>query len=439
MRPVLFANARLLDPATGLDTVGGLLVREGRIADLGPQLTAATGLADAEFVNATGLCLAPGLVDMRVRLGEPGHEHKERFESGCATAAAGGVTSMACLPDTIPPIDDPAMVEFVARRARRVRNVKVHPYAAITKGLAGEQIAELGLLKEAGAVAFSDADNAVASARVMRRALQYAGPLDALIVQHPEEPTLARGGAMNAGAIASRLGLSGIPAVAEVMMIERDLRLVEMTGARWHAAHVSTAAGIEAIRRAKAAGLRVSCETTPHHLALNELEVEGYRTFAKVTPPLRAEADRRAVIEGLRDGTIDAIASDHCPQDQDSKRIPFAQAEPGVVGLQTMLPVALQLVHEGRIGLLELLRTMTVAPAGLLGIEAGRLRVGAPADLVLFDLEAPWKIDPQQLLSLSKNTAFEGRLVQGRVLRTLVDGRTVFAQDGGGEPRGIGV
>ncbi len=426
MRPVLFANARLLDPATGLDTVGGLLVREGRIADLGPQLTAATGLADAEFVDATGLCLAPGLVDMRVRLGEPGHEHKERFESGCAAAASGGVTSMACLPDTIPPIDDPAMVEFVARRARRVRSVKVHPYAAITKGLAGEQIAELGLLKEAGAVAFSDADNAVASARVMRRALQYAGPLDALIVQHPEEPTLARGGAMNAGAIASRLGLSGIPAVAEVMMIERDLRLVEMTGARWHAAHVSTAAGIEAIRRAKAAGLRVSCETTPHHLALNELEVEGYRTFAKVTPPLRAEADRRAVIEGLRDGTIDAIASDHCPQDQDSKRIPFAQAEPGVVGLQTMLPVALQLVHEGRIGLLELLWTMTVAPAGLLGIEAGRLRVGAPADLVLFDLEAPWKIDPQQLLSLSKNTAFEGRLVQGRVLRTLVDGRTVF-------------
>ncbi len=426
MRPVLFANARLLDPATGLDAVGGLLVKDGRIADLGPRVTAESGPDDAELVDAAGLCLAPGLVDMRVRLGEPGHEHKERFESGCATAAAGGVTSMACLPDTVPPIDDPAMVEFVARRARRVRSVKVHPYAAVTKGLAGEQIAELGLLKEAGAVAFSDADNAIASARVMRRALQYAGPLDALVVQHPEEPTLARGGAMNAGAIASRLGLSGIPAVAEVMMIERDLRLVEMTGARWHAAHVSTAAGIEAIRRAKARGLRVSCETTPHHLALNELEVEGYRTFAKVSPPLRSEADRRAVVEGLLDGTIDAIASDHCPQDQDSKRIPFAQAEVGVVGLQTMLPVALHLIHEGRIGLLDLLRTMTVAPADLLGIDAGRLRVGGPADIVLFDPEAPWKIEPPRLLSLSKNTAFEGRLVQGRVLRTLVDGRTVF-------------
>jgi dihydroorotase len=307
-----------------------------------------------------------------------------------------------------------------------VRSVKVYPYATITKGFAGEQIAELGLLKEAGAVAFSDGDHAVASARVMRRALQYAGPLGALIVQHPEEPTLARGGMMNAGAIASRLGLSGIPAVAEVMMVERDLRLVEMTGSRWHAAHVTTAAAIEAIRRAKARGLPVSCETTPHHLALNELEVEGYRTFAKVSPPLRSEADRRAVVEGLRDGTIDAIASDHRPQDQDSKRIPFAQAEFGVVGLQTMLSVALRLMHEGELSLLDLLRKLTVAPADLLGIEAGRLKVGAPADLVLFDLDAPWKIDPQQLRSLSKNTAFEGRLVQGRVLRTLVDGRTVF-------------
>ena len=256
------------------------------------------------------------------------------------------------------------------------------------------------------------------------------GRLGALIVQHPEEPTLAGGGVMNAGAIASRLGLAGIPAVAEVMMIERDLRLVEMTGGRWHAAHVTTAAAIEAIRRAKAAGLPVSCETTPHHLALNELEVEGYRTFAKVSPPLRGETDRLAVVEGLRDGTIDAIASDHRPQDQDSKRMPFAQAEFGVVGLQTMLSVALHLVHEGRIGLLELLRKLTVAPADLLGIEAGRLKVGAPADLVLFDLEAPWKIDPQQLRSLSKNTAFEGRLVQGRVLRTLVDGRTVFEHGG---------
>jgi dihydroorotase len=336
---------------------------------------------------------------------------------------------MACLPDTLPPIDDPAMVEFVARRARRVRGTKVHPYAAVTKGLAGEQIAELGLLLEAGAVAFTDAGRAVASARVMRRALQYAEPLGALIVQHPEEPTLAAGGAMNAGAIASRLGLAGIPAVAEVMMVERDLRLVELTGARYHVAHLSTAAAIDAVRRAKARGLRVSCETAPHHLALNELEVEGYRTFAKVSPPLRAESDRLAVIEGLKDGTIDVIASDHCPQDQDSKRLPFASAEFGVVGVETMLAVALRLVHEGELSLLELLRKLALAPARLLGLDAGRLRIGAPADLVLLDPDAPWKITEAGLRSLSKNTAFEGRLVQGKVLRTLVDGRTVFDAD----------
>lgn len=423
MRPLLICNARLLDPASGVDRAGDLLVVDGRIAGLGVTTTP----ADAERLDAAGLCLAPGLVDMRVRLGEPGTEHKERFESGCAAAAAGGVTSMACLPDTHPPIDDPAMVEFVARRARRVRGTKVYPYAAVTRGLAGEQIAEIGLLQEAGAVAFTDAGRAIASARVMRRALQYAGDLGALIVQHPEEPTLAQGGVMNAGAIASRLGLPGIPAVAEVMMVERDLRLVEATGARYHAAPVTTAMAVEVIRQAKARGLPVSCGTTPHHLALNELEVEGYRTFAKVSPPLRAESDRLAIVDGLRDGTIDVIASDHTPQDQDSKRLPFASAEVGVVGVETMLPVALRLVHEGQMGLLDLLRTMTVAPAGLLGLEAGRLALGAPADLVLFDPDAPWKVTEAGLRSLSKNTAFEGRLVQGRVAQTLVDGRTVFS------------
>ena len=384
--------------------------------------------AGTEVIDAAGLCLAPGLVDMRVQLGEPGAEHKERIETGALAAAAGGVTSLAVLPNTEPPIDDPAMVEFVARRARQVKLVKVHPYAAVTKGLAGRELAEIGLLKAAGAVAFTDGEKAIANARVMRRALSYALGFDALIVQHPEEPTLAEGGAMTEGPVASRLGLAGIPAVAEVMTVERDLRLLELTGGRLHFAHVSTAAALEAIRQAKGRGLRVTCDTAPHYLALNQLEVEGYRTFAKVSPPLRSEEDRRAVVEALRDGTIDAIASDHCPQDQDSKRLPFAQAACGVIGLETMLPVALTLHHEGRIGLLDLLRTMTVGPADLLGLEAGRLRKGAPADLVLFDPEAPWKITEQGLHSLAKNTAFEGRLVQGRVVRTLVDGRTIFAR-----------
>jgi dihydroorotase len=361
-----------------------------------------------------------------VQLGEPGAEHKETYASGTAAAAAGGVTSFACLPNTAPAIDDPAMVEFVARRARQLKRAKVYPYGAITRGCAGRDMAELALLKEAGAVGFTDGDRAVADSLVMRRAMAYASALGGLIIQHPEDPALAAGGAMNEGEVATRLGLAGIPAQAEVIMVERDLRLVELTGCRYHVAHISTAAAIAAVRRGKAAGLPVTAESAPHHFALNELEVEGYRTFAKISPPLRAEDDRRAVVAGLVDGTIDAIASDHCPQDQDSKRLPFAQAEFGVVGLETLLPISLQLVHEGVIGLLDLLGKLTSAPADLLGLDAGRLRKGAPADLILFDPEAPWKIREEDLRSLSKNTAFEGRLAQGKVLLTLVDGRTIY-------------
>ncbi len=427
MRPVLFQNVRLLDPASGRDETGHLLAAGGRIRAMGDLLEVPE---DAELVEGEGACLAPGLVDMRVQFGEPGSEHKERLESGIRAAAAGGVTSVAVLPNTAPVIDDPAMLEFVARRARQLKSVKVYPYAALTKRLEGRELAELALLKEAGAVAFTDADRALADARVMLRALAYATAQDLLVVQHPEEPRLAEGGVMNDGAIATRLGLKGIPAMAEVMMIERDLRLVEATGARYHVAHISTAAAIEAVRRAKAKGLRVTAETTPHHLALNELEVEGYRTFAKVSPPLRSEADRAAVVEGLVDGTIDVIASDHCPQDQDSKRLPFAQAEFGVVGVETMLPVALRLVHEGHLSLLELMRKLSLNPARLLGLDAGRLQEGAAADLVLFDPERPWKITEEGLTSLAKNTAFEGRLVQGRVLMTMVDGRVVHRFSG---------
>ncbi len=422
MRPTLFQNVRLLDPASGLDEIGHLLVEDGRIAAMGDLLEMPE---DVELIEGQGACLGPGLVDMRVQFGEPGAEHKERLASGIRAAAAGGVTSVAVLPNTAPVIDDPAMLEFVARRARQLKSVKVYPYAALTKGLEGRELAELALLKEAGAVAFTDADRALADARVMLRALAYATAQDLLVVQHPEEPRLAEGGVMNDGAIATRLGLKGIPAMAEVMMIERDLRLVEATGARYHVAHISTGAAIDAVRRAKARGLRVTCETTPHHLALNELEVEGYRTFAKVSPPLRAEADRLAVVEGLADGTIDVIASDHCPQDQDSKRLPFTQAEFGVVGVETMLPVAMRLVHEGQLTLLQLLAKLTHNPARLLQLEAGRLAPGAPADLVLFDPDRPWKITEEGLTSLAKNTAFEGRLVQGRVLLTMVDGRIV--------------
>jgi dihydroorotase len=419
-------GARLLDPASGLDAPGGLLIEDERIADLGPAVRVGALPEDALVIEARGACLAPGLVDMRVQLGEPGAEHKDTFASGTAAAAAGGVTSLACLPNTDPAIDDPAMVEFVARRARQLKRAKVYPYGAITKNCEGRQLAEMGLLLEAGAVGFTDGHKALADSLVMSRALSYVGLLGGRLIQHPEDPALAAGGVMNEGEVATRLGLAGIPAIAEVIMVERDLRLVERTGTSYHVAHISTAAAIEAVRRAKAQGLPVTAEAAPHHFALNELEVEGYRTFAKVSPPLRAESDRQAVVAGLADGTIDAIASDHWAQDQDSKRLPFAQAEFGAVGLETLLPISLQLVHDGTLGLLDLLARLTLRPAELLGLDAGRLRKGAPADLVLFDPEAPARIREQDLRSLSKNTPFEGRLVQGKILRTLVDGRTIY-------------
>jgi dihydroorotase len=419
-------GARLLDPASRLDAPGDMVIEDGRIAGFAPGLLN-TGLPeDATVIEADGACLAPGLVDMRVELGEPGAEHKETFASGTLAAAAGGITSLACLPGTQPVIDDPSMVEFVARRARQLKRVKVYPYGAVTKGCRGEQMAELALLLEAGAVGLTDGRHAIADSLLMRRAMAYVRMQGGRIIQHPEDPALARGGVMNEGEIATRLGLAGIPAAAEVIMIERDVRLVEITGASYHVAHVSSAAGIEAIRRAKARGLPVTADTAPPYFALNELEVEGYRTFAKVSPPLRSEDDRRAVVQGLLDGTIDAIASDHCPQDQDSKRLPFASAEFGVVGLETLLPVSLGLVHDGTMGLLDLLGKLTCAPAELLGLEAGRLEKGAPADLVLFDPDTPGRIREEGLRSLSKNTPFDGRLIQGKVLRTLVDGRTIF-------------
>jgi dihydroorotase len=420
-----FVNARILDPATGLDAEGGVLVEGERIAGVGPGI--ATG--DGEIVDCGGHCLAPGLVDIRVQLREPGEEHKGTIESAGRAAAAGGVTTMVCLPDTNPVIDDMSVVEFVARRARRIGLAKVYPYGAVTKGLAGEELAEIGILAEAGAVAFTDGTHAIADAQVMRRALSYARTFGLLIVQHAEEPSLARGTAMNAGEVATRLGLPGVPAVAEAIMVERDLRLLELTGGRLHFAHLSTAGAIEVVRGAKARGLAVTCDTAPPYFALNETSVGDYRTFAKLSPPLRGEDDREAVVAGLADGTIDAIASDHAPQDEDSKRQPFLQAAFGGVGLETLLPVSLELHHNGRLSLLDLLTRLTSAPADLLGLDAGRLAPGAPADLTLFDPDRAWQVDADALASKAKNSPFDLRPVQGRVLRTVIDGRTVFEAD----------
>ena len=429
MSATVIRNARLLDPASGRDGSGSILVIDGVIAALDGGNGAPSG---ATVIDCRGHCLAPGIVDMRVQLREPGAEHMENMVSASHAAAAGGVTTMVALPNTEPPIDDVALVDFVARRARDIGLVNIHTYAAATKGMKGRELTEMGLLAEAGALAFTDSLHAIADALVMRRALSYARTFDLLIIQHPEEPSLAAGGAMNEGEMATRLGLPGITPAAEVMMVERDLRLVEITGARYHAAHVSTAAAIEAIRQAKGRRLPVTCDTAPSYFALNETAVGEYRTFAKVSPPLRSEADRQAVVEGLRDGTIDAISSDHAPHDQDSKRLPFASAASGIIGLETLLPLSLALYHNGHLGLLKLLDALTRAPADILRLPGGRLAVGAPADLVVFDLERPWRIREEAFRSKSKNSPFDGRPVQGRAVMTVVGGRIVFREESRG-------
>lgn len=429
--PTAYVKARLLDPASGLDAAGALLVVGGQIADLGPHLFAQGVPSGMAVVDCQGHCLAPGLIDLRVNLREPGEEHKETIKTASLAAAAGGVTTMAALPNSDPVVDDVAGLEFVARRARDVKLVKIYSYGTITRRYEGRELTEFGLLKDYGAVGFTDGIRPVADAQVMRRALSYSRAFDQVVVQTPQEPSLS-GGVMNSGELSTRLGLAGISPMAEVIMLERDLRLAEMTGGRYHAALISTAESVEVLRRAKRRGITVTCDTAPHYFTLNELAVGDYRSFAKVMPPLRSEADRQAIVAGLADGTIDAIASDHSPHDQDSKRLPFAQAAFGIVGLESLLPLSLAPVHRGEIGMLELLAKLTCGPAAALRLPGGRLQMGAPADLVLFDPEHPWRLDPDAFLSKSKNSPFEGHLVQGKVLRTVVDGRSIYAADAGG-------
>ncbi|WP_340150200.1 dihydroorotase [uncultured Sneathiella sp.] len=419
-------NARLLDPATGTDTLGGLLIKNGTILDWGSHITADALPGGASVEDCGGHCLAPGLVDAHAYLCEPGKEHRETMATAGLAAAAGGVTTINAFAATEPVIDDPAIVEMVMRRAKNTCAVNVCITGALTKGLQGEEMAEIGLLSEAGVVAVSDGQFAIESINLMRRALAYASMFDLPIIVHAEDPALAAGGVITGGRTATFMGLKSIPSCAEAILVERDIRLVKMTGARWHAAHLSTRDALDTIRRAKNDGLKVTAGTAPHYHALNDLELGEYRTFARVSPPLREEEERLAVIEAIKDGTIDVISSQHLPQSADSKRVPFAQAKPGVIGLETMLPVSLRLYHNGDVDLLRLLHTMTVAPAELLGLEAGRLKKGADADIILFDTERPWQVDGDLLKSKSKNTAFDGHLLQGRVLKTFVRGTPVF-------------
>jgi dihydroorotase len=425
-RRKLYTNARLLDPATGLDVKGALLTEGERIVDLGPKLSSSSLGGDIEQIDCQGYCLSPGLIDMHVWLREPGAEHQETIATGARAAAAGGVTTMVAMPNTEPTIDEVALVEFIARRASDSAVVRILPAAAVTKGTKGEELTELGLLAQAGAVAFTDGEKAIASPRLMRRALSYATTFDLLVMQHCEEPSLAKGGVMNEGEIAARLGLAGIPAMAEVILLERDVRLLEATQGRLHASHLSTAEALDVVRRAKQRGLRLTAGAAPHNFALNELDVGDYRTFAKVKPPLRVETDRQAVVEAIADGTVDVISSAHAPQDPESKRLPFAQAEFGIIGLETLLPLTLELYHNGSVPLLRLLACLTCNPARLLKLDSGRLAPGAPADLLIFDPDTPWRVDEKKFRSKAKNSPYDGRRVQGHALRTVVAGETVF-------------
>ena len=422
-RPILFKNARLVDPASGREEAGGLLVRDGVIQDLGPQTAEA---ADAQVIDCGGQVLAPGLIDMRAFIGEPGAAHRETLKSAGEAAAAGGVTTIVSMPETNPVLDDPAIIDFITRRARDTSIVNIRPCAALTKGLHGQEMAEIGLLKEAGAIAFTDGARSVTNAQVMRRALTYARDFDALIIHHLEDPDLAAEGVMNEGEFAARLGLPGIPHEAETVMLERDMRLVRLTGGRYHAAMISTADSAGIVAAAKARGLPVTCGVSINNLALNENDIGDYRTFLKLSPPLRHEDERQAMIRALADGVIDVIVSDHNPQDVETKRLPFAEAADGAVGLETLLSAALRLAHAGQIPLPLLLRALSTRPAEILGLPGGRLQRGAPADLIVFDPDAPYVLDKRQLKSLSKNTPFDEARLEGQVTTTMVAGRIVF-------------
>lgn len=428
MGDLALLDARLIDPAAGTESRGGVLVRDGVIVAVGAGVTAATVPAGAEVIACRGDCVAPGLIDLRAFIGEPGAEHRESIATATAAAAAGGVTTLLAMPNTEPPVDDPAVVDFLLRRARDTGLVNVLAAATLTRGAAGTELSEIGLLLAAGAVAFTDGTRSVAEARVMRRALTYARDFDALVMAFCEDASLAAGGVVNEGEFASRLGLPGIPREAETVVLERDLRLVALTGARYHAAVVSSAQSVALIARAKRDGLPVTCATTINHLTLNESDIGEYRTFLKLSPPLRGEEERLALVEAVRDGIIDAIVSDHNPQDVETKRLPFADAEPGAVGLETLLSAGLRLVHAGALPLPRLIAAMTTAPAAILGLPQGRLAPGAPADLIRFDPDEPYVFDARQLHSRCRNTPFDDGRMEGRVKLTLVDGRIVYRE-----------
>lgn len=424
---VAYVNARLIDPETGLDEVGGLLTQGNVIADLGASLFNNGTPEGAEVIDCKGHVLCPGLLDIQVHFREPGQEHKETIETGSRSAAIGGVTTVACMPNTKPVIDDISILAFIHKRARETAYVNVRTYASISKKMEGKELTEMGLLVEEGAVGFTDDGLPMMNANVMRQALTYSKMLGVPIAQHAEDLNLSAGGCMNEGAVSTKLGLKGIPNASEAVIVARDILLAELTGGQYHLLHASTAEGVELIRQAKAKGLNVTAEAAPHHFTLTDEAVIEHRTYSKMNPPLRAEKDREAIMQGLIDGTIDAIATDHAPHEPDSKRVTMDEAAFGIVGLETMLPISLtSLYHSGKMSLRDVLAAMTYKPANIIHVNAGRLQKGKPADMALIDLDQEWEIDPKGFASKSKNSPYVGTKVKGRTIRTIVGGETVF-------------
>ncbi len=427
MRPLLFTNARIIDPSQDWDFSGELLVKDGVIGAAGQSLEAPQ---DARVIDLEGKWLVPGLIDMHVHLREPGEEYKETIETGTAAAVAGGFTAVACMPNTRPVNDSAGVTQFILEKARRAAKARVFPIAAITLGQKGEQLTEFGDLLSAGAVAFSDDGLPVRNARVMRHALEYVRNFDALIISHSEEPELSRGGLMNEGRVSVSLGLKGIPAAAEEVAVFRDVALAELTGGRLHIAHVSTRGSVEIVRRAKARGVAITAETAPHYFSLTEEAVIGYNTSAKMYPPLRTEEDRMAIIEGLKDGTIDAIATDHAPHSVIEKECEFQLAANGIIGLETSVALSLNLVRSGYISASQLIRCMSSSPSRILGVPGGSLATGDPADISIIDPEVVFTLTRESLHSMSHNSPFLGETLQGKAILTLIDGRPVYDPEG---------
>lgn len=424
MSTVFLQNAYLIDPENGTVDQGNLLIKEGVIAARGAVVSAPG--KETRIIDCAGKYLAPGIIDIGVKVCEPGERHKESFKSAGLAAAAGGITTIVTRPDTVPAIDTPETLEFIRRRAMEASIVNVLPMAALTKRREGREMTEIGFLQDAGAVGFTDCDRVVRDVKVLTRALSYARSLGAWVMGHPQDPYLSEGAAVTSGKFATLRGLPGVSPLAERMGVDRDISLIEMTGASYHFDQITTARAVPALARAKSNGLNITAGTSIHHLTLNEFDVAEYRTFFKLKPPLRSEDDRLAIIDALKDGTIDIISSMHTPQDEESKRLPFEEAASGAVGLETLLPAALRLYHGGLLDLPSLFRAMSLNPAKRLGLPAGRLEVGAPADLVLFDPDAPFVLNRFGLLSKSKNTPFDEARMQGKVLRTFVNGNEVY-------------